>query len=159
MSAQEFYFKKKFACRDFFRQDFVLTSCPYVYEDAISLVESWLTNFAVVCSCRLKLNYLQSILMLFSFRCIFLSFLELVQETEIQVATKVPKPWDTCAMLLRITTISKPNSKQTMPTYVYTGDRFWLPRDHGPSWVSTGTCWQSAKGNWSGKYFPKGNPV
>ena len=127
MSAQGFYFKKKFACSDFFRQDFVLTSCPYVYEDAISLVECWLIDFAVVCSCRLKLNYLQSILMLFSFRCIFLSLLELVQETEIQVATKIPKPWDACAMLLRITTISKPNSKQTKPTCVYTGDRFWLP--------------------------------
>lgn len=137
MSAQGFYFKKNFACSDFFRQDFVLTSCPYVYEDAISLVECWLTNFAVVCS----------ILMLFNFRCIFLSFLELVQETEIQVATKIPKPWDACAMLLRITTISKPNSKQTKPTYVYPGDCFWLPRDHGPSWVSTGTCRQSAKGN------------
>lgn len=133
MSAQGFYFKKKFACSDFFGQDFVLTSCPYVYEDAISLVEFWLTNFAAVCGCRLKLNYLQSILMLFSFRYIFLSFLELVQETEIQVATKIPKPWDACAMLLRITTISKPNSKQTKPTCVYTGDRFWLPRDHGRS--------------------------
>ena len=74
MNAQGFCFKKNFACSDFFRQDFVLTSCPYVYEDAISLVECWLTNFAVVCSCRLKLNYLQSILMLCNFRCIFLSF-------------------------------------------------------------------------------------
>lgn len=59
----------------------------------------------------------------------FLSFLELVQETEIQVATKIPKPWDACAMLLRITLISKPSPKQTKPAYVYTGDRLWLPRE------------------------------